>query len=174
MYENTAELAEDKLLLLYILNKIKLPISNNKLTEIVLENNFINYFTLQQYLSELASARFIKHIEQEEKHRIVISDKGLTVLSLFRNRISPSKIYSVDSYLDKQMKNIKNEISILADYTIQGDNYIVNLKAIENNSILIDIKLNVASNKQAKELCNKWKKNSSELYNKLFKILIED
>ncbi|MCY6960381.1 DUF4364 family protein [Clostridium brassicae] len=174
MYGNTAELAEDKLLLLYILDKIKLPISNNKLTEVILENNFINYFTLQQYLSELANANFIDYIEQEGKHRIIISKKGLTVLSLFGNRISDSKMHSVDSYLKKQINNIKNEISISADYTIQGNNYIVNLKALENDSILIDLKLNVASNEQAKQLCSKWKNNSSELYNNLFKVLIED
>lgn len=173
MYNNTSELAEDKLLLLYILEKIKLPISNNKVTQIVLENNFINYFTLQQYLSELIDANFINNVMQENKHRIVISKSGLNVLSLFKNRISESKIKIIDSYLKNKMENIKKEIAISADYTIEGNNYIVNLKAIENDSILIDLKLNVASNDQAKELCSKWKNDSSELYKKLFKVLIE-
>ncbi|MCY6370579.1 DUF4364 family protein [Clostridium ganghwense] len=174
MYSNTSELAEDKLLLLYLLDKIKLPISNNKVTEIILENNFINYFTLQQYLTELANANFINYIEQEGKHRIIVSNKGLKVLSLFRNRISEVKIKAIDCYLKKQMESIKKEIAISADYTIEGNNYIVNLKAVENNSILIDLKLNVASNKQAKDLCAKWKKNSSKLYNELFKVLINN
>lgn len=174
MYSSTSELAEDKLLLLYLLHKIKLPISNNKITQIILENNFINYFTLQQYLTELANANFVNYIEQEGKHRIVISDSGLKVLFLFRNRISEVKIKAIDSYLKKQIENIKKEIAISADYTIEGKNYIVNLKAIENDSILIDLKLNVASNKQAKDLCTKWKKNSSELYNKLLQVLIDN
>ena len=52
MFENSAELAENKLLLLYILQVLKRPISNSQLTEIILENNLINYFTLQQYISE--------------------------------------------------------------------------------------------------------------------------
>ncbi|MEA4827586.1 DUF4364 family protein [Clostridium sp. JNZ J1-5] len=174
MFNSTSDLAEDKLLLLYLLEKIKLPVSNNKITQIILENNFINYFTLQQYLTELVSANFIDSIEQEGKHRIVISKKGLKVLSLFRNRISEDKTKAIDLYLENQLENIKKEITIYADYTIEGDNYIVNLKAIENNSILMDLKLNVASNKQAKDLCAKWKTNSSELYNKLFKVLIDD
>ena len=48
MFENTSELAENKLLLLYILKTIDEPISNAQLTDIVLENSLINYFTLQQ------------------------------------------------------------------------------------------------------------------------------
>lgn len=174
MYNNTSELAEDKLLLLYILEKIKLPISNNKVTQIVLENNFINYFTLQQYLSELINSNFINNVMQDDKHRIVISKSGLNVLSLFKNRISESKLKVIDSYLKNKMENIKKEIAISADYTIEGNNYIVNLKAIENDSILIDLKLNVASNDQARELCSKWKNDSSELYKKLFKVLIDN
>ena len=53
MYDSTLELAENKLLLLYIIKSIKYPISNTQLTDIVLENSFINYFMLQQYVSEL-------------------------------------------------------------------------------------------------------------------------
>lgn len=173
MFNSTSELAEDKLLLLYLLEKIKLPLSNNQITHIILENNLMNYFTLQQYITELTSTHFIEVIDQEGKHRITISPEGSKVLSLFQNRVSKQKLTDIDLYLDKQLQNIKKEVTISADYTIEGNNYIVNLKALENNCILMDLKLNVASNKQAKELCLKWKQNSSELYNQLFKVLID-
>lgn len=173
MFEDTVELAENKLLLLYVLNKIKLPISNNHITQIILENNFINYFTLQQYLTELVSSSFIKDIDDSGNHRFMITEKGAKVLSLFENRISNSKIDTIDNYLKNHIENIKKEVAVTANYTIENkDNYIVNLKALENDSILIDIKINVGSNKQAKDLCQKWKSNSSELYNKIINLLI--
>lgn len=174
MFNNTTALAEDKLLLLYLLEKIKLPISNNQITQIILENNFINYFALQQYLSELANANFISYIDQQGKNRIVISKKGLKVLSLFRNRISQGKMAAIDTYLVNELENIKKEITVLSDYTIEGNNYIVNLVATENGSILIDLKLTVGSKSQAKDLCSKWKTDSSDIYGKLIKLLIED
>ena len=68
MYENSAELAENKLLVLYVIKSLKQPISNTQLTEIILENNFINYFTLQQYISELEYSDFVKYIEKNEKN----------------------------------------------------------------------------------------------------------
>lgn len=67
MYENSAELAENKLLVLYVIKSLKQPISNTQLTEIILENNFINYFTLQQYISELEYSNFVKYIEKMRK-----------------------------------------------------------------------------------------------------------
>ena len=75
MYENSAELAENKLLVLYVIKSLKQPISNTQLTEIILENNFINYFTLQQYISELEYSNFVKYIEKNEKKLISITDR---------------------------------------------------------------------------------------------------
>ena len=85
MYENSAELAENKLLVLYVIKSLKQPISNTQLTEIILENNFINYFTLQQYISELEYSNFVKYIEKNDKKLISITDKGEKVLSFFND-----------------------------------------------------------------------------------------
>ena len=41
--ENTEELAQNKLLLLFIINKSK-PLTNEEITEFILENNYMNYF----------------------------------------------------------------------------------------------------------------------------------
>ncbi len=175
MFEDTLELAENKLLLLFIFKKIKFPVSNNQITQIILENNFINYFTLQQYLTELLSSNFLKYTDETGNHRFVITEKGIRVLSLFENRISEDKMKAVDDYLSEKINNIKKEVTVTADYTIENKgNFIVNLKALENDSILIDIKLNVGSNKDARDLCHKWKNDSSELYNKIIQLLIND
>lgn len=175
MFEDTVELAENKLLLLYIFNKIKLPISNNNITQIILENNFINYFTLQQYLEELISSNFVKQTDEQGTRRFMITEKGNKVLSLFGNRISNKKIDTIDNYLKNQMEIIKKEITVTSNYTIENNNnFIVNLKALENDSILIDIKITVGSNQQAKDLCHRWKNNSSELYSRIINLLISE
>lgn len=173
MFEDTLELAENKLLLLYIFNKVQIPITNNQVTQIILENNFINYFTLQQYLSELVSSNFLKYKEDENKHRLEITEKGKKVLVLFSNRISNNKINVLDEYLNKEINNIKREVTITSDYTIEHkDKFIVNLRAVENDITLLDLKITVDSNKQARDLCSKWKNNSSEIYSKILNLLI--
>ncbi len=80
MYENSAELAENKLLVLYVIKSLKQAISKTQLTEIILENNFINYFTLQQYISELEASEFVEYIEKNNKKLITLTIKGENVL----------------------------------------------------------------------------------------------
>ena len=169
MFENTAELAENKLLLLHILKELNRPISNTQLTEIVLENN------LQQYISELDSSEFIRYEDINEKKLIVLTKKGENVLSFFKDRISPSKISIINNYINEKIELIKKELTIQSDYTLaKNDNFLVELTAIEDNLPLIDLKVSVPTKKQASLLCSKWQENPSEIYNKIINILFEE
>lgn len=175
MFENSAELAENKLLLLYILKALKRPISNSQLTEIVLENNLINYFTLQQYLSELIASGFSEYEEINEKKLLMLTKKGETVLSLFKDRISPSKINILDNYIKETIDSIKKELTIQSDYTLVTDsNFLVDLKALEDNSTLMELKISVPSKSKAVSLCKAWKENPSDLYNKIINVLFAE
>jgi hypothetical protein len=68
MFKDMSELAENKLLLLYIFCEIGMPVSNSHITQIILENNLINYFSLQQYLSELIDSGFINIKKHDKQH----------------------------------------------------------------------------------------------------------
>ena len=126
MYDSTLELAENKLLLLYIIKSIKYPISNTQLTDIVLENSFINYFMLQQYVSELISSEFLEYKTQDDdKEIIVLTEKGDKVLFFFKDRISPNKLKLIDEYVKNdstafysysQFKNSLDELYKLGNY----------------------------------------------------------
>ena len=175
MYETSAELAENKLLVLYVIKSLRQPISKTQLTEIILENNFINYFTLQQYISELDTAEFVEYIEKNNKILITITNKGENVLSIFNDRISPIKRDIIDNYISKTIDNIKKELTIHSDYTIEKNNsFVVDLKALEDETLLIDLKISVPTKKQATSLCNRWKENPSDIYTKIVQVLFSD
>ncbi|HEX9026450.1 MAG TPA: DUF4364 family protein [Clostridium sp.] len=176
MYESSSELAENKLLMLYVLKSIKDPISNTQLTEIILENNFMNYFTFQQYLAELEDSRFVEYHEANDKKLLALTEKGDNVLSLFKDRISPSKIAIIVEYIKDKIGSIKKELTIQADYTLgeSDDSFIVDLKAIEDQSLLMELKLSVPTKKQATSICTKWKENPSEIYTNIINIFINN
>ena len=51
MFEKSSEeLALNKLYILYILNKMQLPLTNGQITNIFIENDLLDYFSLQEYL----------------------------------------------------------------------------------------------------------------------------
>ncbi|MBQ6820008.1 MAG: DUF4364 family protein [Clostridium sp.] len=175
MYENSAELAENKLLVLYVINSLQHPITNTQLTEIILENNFINYFTLQQYISELISSDFLRYETVNEKNLIHITEKGKNTLSFFTDRISSIKKKIIDDYLLSIKDSIKKELTIYSDYTISSDtSFIVDLQALENTNLLISLKVSIPSKKEAISLCNRWKENPSDIYNKIMNSLFNE
>ena len=175
MKVNSAELAENKLLVLYVIKSLRQPISKTQLNEIILENNFINYFTLQQYISELETSEFVCYIEKNNKKLITITQKGENVLSIFNERISPIKRDIIDNYISKTIDNIKKELTIHSDYTIEKNNsFIVDLKALEDEILLIDLKISVPTKKQASTLCAKWKENPSDIYTKIVQALFNE
>ncbi|MGL5149347.1 MAG: DUF4364 family protein [Clostridium sp.] len=175
MFETSSELAENKLLLLYILETLKRPISNSQLTDIILENNLINYFTLQQYVSELEGSDFIKYEDIDEKKLLTITPKGNNVLSFFKDRISSSKMAIIDNHIKEKLDAIKKELTLYSDYTLnKDDSFLVHVKAIENDTPLIDLKLNLPTKKQAQFLCSKWKEDPSEIYTNILSLLFKD
>lgn len=175
MYENSAELAENKLLVLYVMESLKQPITNTQLTEIILENNFINYFTLQQYISELISSDFLRYKKVNDKNLVYITEKGSSTLSFFSDRISSIKKKIIDDYLLSIKDSIKKELTINSDYTLGKDNsFLVDLQALENDNLLISLKVSVPTKKQALSLCNRWKDNPSDIYNKIMNSLFND
>lgn len=107
MFDGTLELADNKLLLLYIFNRIKYPVSNLKITQIILENGFMNYFTFQQYLSDLVNSNFLDMTEKEGKQRIFITELGIEVLNMFENRLTSIKKEKADKYLNSNHDLIK-------------------------------------------------------------------
>lgn len=171
MFKDTTELAENKLLLLYILNKINTPISNSHITQIILENNLINYFSLQQYLSELIESGFIEDYKEDKRHMLNISSHGKGVLEFFTNRIPDKKMDLIDSYLDLHIKKIKKDVEVISEYEISGTNkFIVTLKLKDQENTLLELKMPASTNAEAKNICNTWKENSEELYKKILNI----
>lgn len=172
MFDDSQELAENKLLLLYIFNQLQLPISNTLITEIVLENNLLNYFHLQQYLAELVDSGFLELNKQDKKQLYLLTPKGKDVLEFFHNRISESKKTVIDDYLDTHGKLIKREVEITADYIPANENgYIVTCRALQNKETLIELKVKAISNEQAKEICSRWKSEPYQIYGKIINML---
>lgn len=173
--ENYNELAEQKLIILYILDKIDAPITNSEFIQFVLENNSnMNYFYVQQYISELINTKFIKVTINNDKEMYELTELGKNTLKYFSFRIPKNTKSVIDEKYEKfKTKKIK-ETQILSDYFKKNETeYMVNLKVIENEITLFNLTLNVPSLKQAKHIANNWKSDSERIYKKIFDLLIK-
>ena len=173
MFDDKSKSALNKLIVLYILDKIEIPLTNTQITNIILENNIINYFSLQECVAELEKSDLVKLEESQGKLTYQISEAGQRAVSMFQNKISKSNKTLINDYILKNKDSIKQESEIFADFSKNNENeYVVNLKVIENEIILIDLKLNVVSAKQARLICDKWNNSSSKIYGQIMDSLI--
>lgn len=167
MFNDILELAENKLLLLYIFCKVDKPISNSGITQIVLENNLINYFSLQQFLSELIESGLINDIKKNKQHMLSITQKGRDAFEFFNSRIPEKKREIIDNYIKKNISGIKKDFEISADYEHDAGKYTVTLRMENGEETIIELKLSVDSDEKAKKICNQWKQDPEKFYIKI-------
>ena len=79
---NNDTLAENKVLILYILDNVKEALNNNNLYKIVLAVVDMNYFYFQQFLLDLINTGYIMYYTNEDVTLYQITDKGRETLKL--------------------------------------------------------------------------------------------
>ena len=134
----------------------------------------MDYFMLQQFLSELEDSKFVTNESSDKKHDLVITDAGKNTLNYFINHIPKSKIEHIDQLLNVQKEKFILDAQVTADYVKLKDNeYLVKLKVTENDLLIVNLELGVTSNKQAKQICKRWLENTPNLYNQIINMLVE-
>ena len=74
--DNTTTLAENKVLILYILNLIDNDIMQDNLFKIIASINDINYFYFKQILTDLIDSKLVGSYTKEAEQVIKITSKG--------------------------------------------------------------------------------------------------
>lgn len=173
--ENTEDLAQNKLLLMYIIDKSDNLLSNNEITELVLKYNYMNYFLVQQYLSELIGSGFLEYKYSGDKKVYILLEKGKTALSYFEKRIPDDIRKQILSLFSKDIEKKNKPTHIVGEYFKKSNNeYTVNLKLIENAETLMSLYLSVPTKKQAEKICQVWKDRTEYIYKNLLNILVDD
>lgn len=176
MFDQDSQIeARHKLLILYILSEFKMPLTNTQLTEFVMELHFIDYFTLQQYLVELIDKSLIEVSESGSVPNYLITSQGINALSFFNDRIPQDIKNRMAKAVVIKRRSIYRDAEILSEYRqVNEQEYIAHLRVEEHGHTLIDIELNLVTNRQAKDVCRRWKENAPEIYASLIRSLVSE
>lgn len=176
MSNKLSHLAENKLIILYLINKFGIAISNSEICQFLLEKNYMNYFLAQENLYELTETNFLDTIKADNNTRYILTESGKQTLNLFIDYISDYTKKEIDKYVSENGKRIKSEYEIKANYFPELNNeFSVKCALYDNDGVnLVEIKLLVPSKTQAKLICSNWKKNVSKIYSSITSLLITD
>ncbi|MBR2787111.1 MAG: DUF4364 family protein [Clostridia bacterium] len=165
-------LAENKVLILYILDQTHKPITNDNLYKLVLTALDMNYFYFQQFLLDMINTKFIVSYTKETQSVYELTDLGKTTLDLTLDILPGIVKLKVDTNLKSTLDAVEEEHSIIAEYTPKDENnYVINCKIIENNETVFEIKTLAYSREQAKNIVYNWKNSAGEIYPKVLNLL---
>lgn len=168
-------LAESKILLLYIIDKVGKPISHNELLELVTSIVDMNYFYFEQFLLDLIEDNYIIKYEQDNMQIYEITPDGKTAIDLTIDIVPGILKLEVDSKFKENLDTIKDKYSISAEYSpISEKSFSIRCKIIENNSIIFDLEADAGSGEQAKKIVENWNNNAAEIYPKILELLIDN
>lgn len=162
-----------KLIILYMLNKVNFPLTNAQISGFFLDREYTTYFTLQQAISELLESRLIRVDVIRNASQYRITDEGKETLTFFRNKISDAILNDINTFLDENKYELRNEVGITADYyKSTSQDYIVHCIVKEGKTNLIEMNLSVPTVDEAEHMCDRWKNCSQEIYAEVMKHLL--
>ena len=105
---NKETLAESKIILLYLLNKIQKPVTNDVLLKLVTNITDINYFYFQQFLLDLIDSRYVaSYVKEGDKETIYeITREGKEILELTQDIIPGIIKLKIDSNFKKELETV--------------------------------------------------------------------
>lgn len=165
-------LAEGKVIILYILEKIAKPVTNDALLNIVTTLTDMNYFYFQQFLLDLMDEKYVVCYTKENDELYEITQDGKQTLKLIGDIIPGITKLRIDTNLKDNLNEIEESLSISADFIPHSENeYSVKCKITESNTTLFEIQTFAGSREQAKKIVDNWLENATEIYPQILNIL---
>ena len=164
-----------KLMILYMLKKVKFPLSNAQLADFFIGHEYITYFLLQQALSELIDAHLIKVESTMNSTRYEITSEGEESLSFFGKKLASPLVRDMDEYLAENKVRLRDEVSTVSDYYKSTEqDYVVHCEIREGRTVLFEMNMAVPDREQAEYMCARWKGKSQKIYSAAMQELMRD
>ena len=154
-----------KLMVLYMLDRIDLRLSNSQISEFILDKGYTNYFTLQECFKDLEESELIRREQLRTTTFYEITPDGQETLHSFGHMISDGILEDMDLFLSEHRYQLRNENEVITDYYKENtDSYIVRCKLIDRKETLLEVDLGVSCEDEAITACENWKKLNQDIY----------
>lgn len=172
---NATTLAENKVLILYILNLIENDFKEDDLFKIITSINDINYFYFKQILTDLIESNLVGTYTKEEEPVIKITSEGKNAYTLTKDVLPGIMKLKADHIFQKEFPSIEAKSSITAEFTPKNENeYTIKCKIVENNETIFEVKTIAGSRDRAKRIVDHWNNNATNIYPEILNLLLDD
>lgn len=162
-----------KLIILYMLDQVDFPLTISQISEFILEQEYTDFLTLQQALSELADAGLVRSETKRNRTLLSSTKDGTEALNYFGSRIGEAIRKDIAQYFSEKEIALRSEVSINADYykSTTGE-FEIRMTARDKETLLVDLTLSVPEESMAQSMCDKWQKENQAIYQYLMEKLL--
>lgn len=166
------ESLELKCLILYVAARVSEPLSLTELQSLTMIDDGIDYFSFAQCLNELVRT---EHLTVDADERYLITAKGVKNSLITADSLPQSvrnKARMVVEDFNRELLR-RAQVAARVERRDNGTCTVV-LHLSDDVDDLMDLRMLAASEEQAKELAERFRKNPEEIYQKVVKALFEN
>ena len=169
----------NKLKLLFLLDKMEIPLTENSILEICSsQNNWVNWMDCKDLLSQLIISKFIyKPNTDSDENRYNITVAGRECLSQFYTRIPASLRDNIAQFAQENKLQFKrNQEYIAKSYKNEDGSYMVDLKILEplTTESIFTLSLKTDTRHNATVACKKWRELAANIYEYVYNKIIDN
>lgn len=172
---------ENKLLILYLINAIDIPMTRAQLSEFFAEKEFMEQFVLLHHLEDMVERGFLDSVseiaEDMGSTSFTLTEDGAAHLEHLESLLPRPVKQAIDESLGETKGRIRKGFEKTANYfpNMENDEYIVKLGVYDDKhgSMLMEISVPVVTREQAKHIQANWNSNYTLLYQRVLEALTE-
>ncbi len=164
-----------KLIILYMLVKVQIPLTSQTVSEYILGRGYTNYFNLQLAFHELLEADLIEYDTTYKTTYYQLTPKGQDTLQLFKSQLSYEIRLEIEAFLKENQHVIMEELSVFTNYgRLPNGEYETILEIKEYGQSLMKCNLTVATEKDAAAICKSFEEKKEEVYQYMIRTLLNE
>lgn len=154
-----------KLIVLYMLERVDFPMTTSQISEFILDKGYTTYFKLQEAISEMVDSSLLKIESTHNRTLYHLTEEGAETIRFFKYKISPAIQSDIDEFLKEKQYDLKEEVAVKADYYLNTNHeYETRCQIVEGGFDLIDLKITIPTEKEAKAIASNWSRHSQDIY----------
>lgn len=170
------ELFDNKIIILYILEKNSKALTLEQITKFCEDFDDITYFDICSYIQELENNGYINESYNESRDILYsITSSGLSTLQELLELIPGVNLHNIKKIINKNIIKIKTDFSIdNVVIPVKDDEFKVSCYIKDGNDELVNITMYAANKDQARNITKNWNNDAEEIYEKLLEMMTKE
>ena len=162
---------EHKLLILYTIEQLG-SVTNLQLLQFMVDNQLMDYMTLQLSLGEMMEAGQLEMIPHALGALYRLTDSGQSALAMFVKRVPYSRRQAAAQAAVDWKRRFELEQQLLSDFKKLADGqYLLSLSLMEKGAPLMLLKLTLPAWNMADLFASRWAREGQRIYSHVLKTL---